>query len=122
MRVITMAVMAGMLAGWTVGGQDGTIDNNADLRRSLAAAKTASDHARLADYYYRAARSYNQKEDEEEQIAARWQKQYGNWSKTPNPYHSAINLAGYYRQLAKDALKHAREQDNLAAAGANSGH
>ena len=118
MRAIMMATaVALMLVAWAVCGQDGASDNNADLRRSLPSAKTAADHARLADYYYRAARSYNQKENEEEQIAARWQRQYASWSKTPNPYRSATNLAGYYRQLANDALVHAREQHKLAGAG-----
>jgi hypothetical protein len=122
MRAIMMAAVSGILAAWTVCGQDGAIDNMADLRKSLAAAKTAADHARLASYYYRAARSYNQKENEEEQIAGRWQQQYGNWSKTPNPYRNAMNLAGYYRQLGNDALAHAREQDKLAGAVTDSGH
>jgi len=107
-----MAAMAVTLTGLAVAGQDG----------SLATARTAADHARLADYYYGVARSYNQKESEEEQIAARWRKQYGNWSKIPNPYRSAMNLAGYYRQLAKDALAHAGEQLKLAGAGTRSGH
>jgi hypothetical protein len=51
---------------------------------------------------------------DEEQIAARWQKQYEGWSKTPNPYRSAINLAAYYGQLARDTLSRATEQDRLA--------
>ena len=92
----------------------GVIESKADLRKALADAKTPADHARLADYYEQIARSYAQKQSEEEQIAAGWRKQYENWTKVPNPYHSAMNLAGYYRQRAKDAKARAQEQNRLA--------
>jgi len=92
----------------------GIIESKAELRKALADAKTPEDHARLAEYYEQIARSYVQKQSEEERIAASWRKQYENWTKTPNPYHSAMNLAGYYRQCAQDAKVHAQEQTKLA--------
>ncbi len=96
----------------------GDIAGKADLRNALATAKTPADHARIADYYEQLKLSYVRKQTEEEDIAARWKKQYENWTKIPNPYHSAVNLAGYYRQMAKDAAAHAREQNKLATAEA----
>jgi len=106
------------IAAWSAVGQEGAVpESKADLRRWLAAAKTPKDHAKLADYFYSVAMSYAQQQAEEEQIAARWQKQYENWSKTPNPYRSALNLAGYFRQMANDAMEHARQQDRLGGAG-----
>jgi hypothetical protein len=106
----------------SVFGQDGAIDSKAELRRSVAAARTPADHVRLADYFYKAAQSYAQQEKEEELIAARWQEQYQNRTKTPNPWRSAMNLASYYRELTTSAIAHAREQDRLARAGTGSQH
>jgi hypothetical protein len=96
--------------------------SKAELRKSVAAAKAPEEHERLASYFRDVARSYLRQEQEEDQIATRWKKQYENWTKTPNPYRSAVNLAGYYRQLANDATAHARQQERLAAAAAAAGH
>lgn len=90
------------------------ITGKAGLRNVLATAKTPEDHARLAVYYQQLVSSYAQKQSEEEQIAAQLKKQYENWTKVPNPYRSAVNLAGHYRQMAKDAAAHAQEQKKLA--------
>ena len=116
MRTKTFTIAAGalFLAAFTAPGQDGTILNQAELRRSLAAARTAADHARIAVYYRQVAQVYMGKQAEEERIAAQWQKQYERWTKTPNPYQSAKNLAAYYKQRAGDALNHATQQDRLA--------
>jgi hypothetical protein len=113
-KAFAMAAGALVLAAFTLAGQDGAIRNQADLRRSLASARTAADHARIAAYYRQAAQAYRQKQAEEEGIAAQWQKQYERWTKTPNPYQSAKNLAAYYGQRAGDALARAMEQDKLA--------
>jgi hypothetical protein len=94
--------------------QQGMINGGAELRRALATAESAADHARIASYYHRTALVYAGKQAEEEQIADRWEKQYANWSKSPNPYRSAKNLAAYYGQLSRDAAAHASEQDKLA--------
>ena len=64
--------------------------------------------------YRKAAVAFAQTQAEEERIAARWVKQYGGWTKAPNPCRSATNLAAYYRQLAADALAHTAEQHELA--------
>jgi hypothetical protein len=90
------------------------IANQSELRRSVHAAATPADHARIAAYYRESARSYAGKQAEEERIAAQWQRQYENWSKTPNPYRSAKNLAAYYKERAGDALARAAEQERLA--------
>jgi hypothetical protein len=111
---LTMSATALILVAGMAFGQEGLIGNSAELRAALATAKTEADHAKIAYYYHRAATSYAQKRAEEEQIAAKWQAQYGSWSKSPNPYQSARNLAAYYRDLAGDALVHAAEQDKLA--------
>jgi hypothetical protein len=95
-------------------GQQTTINSKAELRQALATAESAADHARLASYYHHTALVYAGKQAEEEQIADRWQKQYANWSKIPNPYQSAKNLAAYYGQLSSDAAARAAEQDKLA--------
>jgi len=113
-RMLTMSAAALALAALTAFGQDKPIASQTELRASLAAAKTPADHASLAAYYRRTAQTWAQKQAEEEQIAARWRKQYENWSKTPNPYSSARNLGAYYGQRAHDALTRAAEQDRLA--------
>jgi 20S proteasome alpha/beta subunit len=95
-------------------GQQGTINSAAELRQALATAESGADHARLASYYHHTALVYAGKQAEEERIADRWQKQYANWSKSPNPYLSAKNLAAYYGQLSSDAAARAAEQDRLA--------
>jgi hypothetical protein len=111
---LTMSMAALVLAAGMAFGQEGAISSRTELRTALATARTAEDHARIAYYYHRAATTYAQKQAEEEQIAAQWQTQFGGWTKTPNPYHSAKNLAAYYGKLANDALVHAAEQDKLA--------
>jgi len=121
-KVMQLCAIAVVLAGGALRAGAGTIDGKAALRKALANAKTPADHARLAHYYEEIARSYAQKQGEEEQIAARWRKQYENWTKVPNPYLSAMNLAGYYRQRAKEAVVRAREQSKLATAGMSSVH
>src|SRR5580704_12968036 len=116
MKVKTLAMTAVTLtcAAVTAFGQEGTINSKAELRKALATAVTAADHARIAFYYHRSADKYSRMQAEEEQIAARWQKQYENWTKSPNPYVSAKNLEASYAQLARDARTHALEQDRLA--------
>jgi len=109
-----MSVITLVFAALTAFGQEGAIRNQAELRSALATAKTAADHARIAYYYHQSANVYAQKQTEEEQIAAQWQKQYEGWTKAPNPYSSAKTLVVYYGQLASVALVHAAEQDKLA--------
>jgi hypothetical protein len=111
---LTMSVAALVLAAGMAFGQEGAINSRTELRAALATARTAADHARIAYYYHRAATTYAQMQAEEEQIAAKWQAQFGSWTKSPNPYHSAKNLAAYYGKLASDALVHATEQDKLS--------
>ena len=94
--------------------QQGKINSPAELRQALATAESGADHARIASYYHRTALVYAAKQAEEERTANRWEKQYANWSKSPNPYQTAKNLAAYYRQLSSDAAAHAAEQDKLA--------
>ena len=113
-KALTMSAASLILGALAILGQGEPIGNQAELRRALPAAATAADHARIAAYYHQVAQSYIQKQTEEERIAAQWQKQYESWTKTPNPYRSAKNLAAYYGQRAADALVHAREQDSLA--------
>lgn len=112
--IFAKSVVALALASTTAFGQDKPIASQAELRKSLAAARTPADHARLAAYYRQTAQSYSQQQAEEERIAAQWRKQYENWSKTPNPYRTARNLAAHYAQRARDAMAHATEQDRLA--------
>ena len=116
MRTKTLAMSLATLAvaALTVFGQEGAISSNSELKRALASARTPADHARIAYYYHQAAHSYAQKQSEEEQIAAQWQKQYESWEKSPNPYQSAKSLAAYYAKLARDASTRATEQDKLA--------
>jgi hypothetical protein len=122
MRAIaTLAVVAALTLG-AVRAQDPPLLSRSQLRKSLASAIMPADHARLAGYYREAAKSYMQQAADEEQIAARWKKQYENWTKTPNPYRSAINLASYYRQRANDAILHARQQAAQAASGVGPAH
>ena len=111
---LTMSVAALVLAAGMAFGQEEAISSRTELRTALATARTAADHACIAYYYNRAATAYAQKQTEEGQVAAQWQAQYGGWTKSPNPYQSAKNLAAYYGKLASDALVHAAEQDKLA--------
>ncbi len=113
-QTLKMAAIALVFTAVAAFGQQGTINSQAELRRALATAESAADHARLASYYHHAALVYAGKQAEQEQIANRWQKQYENWSKSPNPYLSAKNLAAYYGQLASDAAARAAQQDKLA--------
>jgi hypothetical protein len=115
-RTLKMSVVVLFFAAVTAFGQQEPINGRAELRGALATASSAADHARIAYYYHRTANEYAQKQAEEEQIAARWEKQYGSWTKSPNPYRSAVNLASYYAKLSSDARTHAREQDKLASA------
>lgn len=114
--VARLCAIALALAAISLSMEAADITGKAELRKALATAKTPADHARLADYYEQLTLLYARKQSEEEQIAARWKKQYETWTKVPNPYHSAVNLAGYYRQLAKDAAAHAQEQNKLVMA------
>ena len=113
-RAVTTAAALILSALAALGQATGAITNKAELRAALATARTAADHARIAAYYRETARTYTQKQAEEEQIAARLAKQYEGWTKSPNPYRSAVNLAGYYRQQARDASARAAKQDRLA--------
>ncbi len=113
-QTLKMSAIALVFTAVAAFGQQGTINSKAELRQALATAESAADHARLASYYHHTALVYAGKQAEEEQIADRWEKQYANWSKSPNPYRSAKNLAAYYGQLSKDAAAHAAEQDKLA--------
>jgi hypothetical protein len=113
-KVLAILLATLVMASATAVGQEGQVPNRAELRRALAAARTPADHARIAGYYRQTAQVYAQKQAEEERIAAKWQRQYEGWSKSPNPYRSAKNLAAYYGQCATSALAHAAEQDRLA--------
>jgi len=113
-QTLKMSAIALVFTAVAAFGQQGTINSKAELRQALATAESAADHARLASYYHHTALVYAGKQAEEEQIADRWEKQYANWSKIPNPYQSAKNLAAYYGQLSRDAAAHAAEQDKLA--------
>ena len=114
MQTLKMSAIALVFTAVAAFGQQGTINSAAELRQALATAESRADHARIAYYYHHTALVYAGKQAEEEQIANRWQKQYENWSKSPNPYLSAKNLAAYYAQLSRDAAAHAAEQDKLA--------
>jgi hypothetical protein len=96
-NTLTMSVATLAFAAVSAFGQEAVINNQANLDKYLAMAKT-----------------YAQRQAEEEQIAARLEKQYEGWTKSPNPYRSAKNLAAYYRQLAETARAYAAEQDKLA--------
>ena len=50
MKALTMSVASMALAALTALGQAGAIGNKTELRRSLASARTAADHARIAAY------------------------------------------------------------------------
>jgi hypothetical protein len=83
-------------------------------QEAMAATQPGIDHARAATYYRQAAATYTQKQVGAEQTAARWQKQFADWTKSPNPYRSATNLAAYYKQAAADAIAHAAERETAA--------
>ena len=109
MKALRITVVA-LTTVFVLFGQEGAINSQKDLREAIATAKTQADHARIASYYRRAANRYTEKETEEEAIADQWKAQYENWTKTPNPYHTAATLANYYGQMARDAQKRAAEQ------------
>ena len=98
-NTLTMSVAALAFAAVSAFGQEAAINSQANPDKSLTMAKI-----------------YAQRQAEEEQIAARLEKQYQGWTKSPNPYSSAKNLAAYYRQLAETARAHAAEQERLAQA------
>lgn len=110
MSVLVVLIACSAITGFA----QEAISGKAELRRSLATAKTAADHARIAYYYHRTANEFARKQAEEEQIAERWERQYASWEKSPNPCQSARNLAQYYSQLASEAAAKASEQDKLA--------
>ena len=120
-QALKMSVVLLSFAAVSAFGQQEAINGRAELHGALATASSAADHARIAYYYHRTASEYAQKQAEEEQIAAQWKKQYGSWTKSPNPYRSAVNLAAYYGKLAGEARTHARDQDKLAGGLSNLG-
>jgi len=120
-RTLKMSVVVLAFAAVSAFGQQEPINSRAELRDALATAKSAADHARIAFYFHQAATEYAQRQAEEEQIAARWEKMYGSWTKSPNPYRSAMNLAAYYGKLASDARAHAREHDKVSGSLHDSG-
>jgi hypothetical protein len=113
-RIATISMIVLAFGASLAPGQEGGINSKSELRRALLEAKTPEDHARIAYYYHRVAGNYTQAQAEEDKIAAQWQTQYENWTKSPNPLRSAKNLSAYYGQLASDASRHANEQDKLA--------
>jgi hypothetical protein len=115
-RTLKTSVVVLAFAAMSAFGQSKAINGQSGFRAAVAAAETSADHTGIAINYTRLAAEYAQKQAEELRIATKWGKLYGNWTKSPNPYRSALNLAAYYGKLASEAQVHAREQKSLSGA------
>jgi len=92
-----------------------------EVRKAEKEARTAADHARLAAYYQSKAQRLQTKLAEAEDLVDYWgrKSEMVNRQKIPNPYFSAKNLAGSYREelerTTKLAADHRKMADSLQA-------
>jgi hypothetical protein len=117
---IAAIVFAGFLATTPSWCQEAPPLSNKELHLLIATARTPADHRRVADYYRGRAHQFAAQQAEEEQIAEHLFRSFATYTKQPNPYQSARNLARYYAWSARKALSQAARQDELAAAAQHS--